>query len=56
MIPMQPILLDLAPSLAPVMLWVAMALAGSTALLTWQAFRTTPRVRRHPIIPVLLPA
>jgi hypothetical protein len=49
MIPMQSILIDLTPSLAPVMLWVNHVLVGTTAVLTWQALRAIPRVHRHPI-------
>jgi hypothetical protein len=57
MIPMQPILVDLAPSLAPVMLWMALALVGSTAVFIWQALRTTPRGRSRPApSPALLAA
>ena len=51
MLPMQPVLVYLTPSLAPVMLSVALALVGSAALFVREAFRATPRRRRGPAAP-----
>jgi hypothetical protein len=40
MIPMQPMLIDVTPALAPVMLAVALAMAGSAATFVYEALRS----------------
>jgi hypothetical protein len=47
MIPMQPMLIDLTPALAPVMLSVALAVVGSAALFVREALRAAPGRRRQ---------